>query len=150
MALGKFLAKKKTSVLYCSWLRNEFVDLYVGTVVGYNGPCTWDSVVQTGMKKEDFVQLYTPTPKYVVITIFRISGVARFFFCREERVIKMAAPNRSHEVKKKIVSMCGISFYLTRWFKVDELRRSQFFNLNIHLPRIWSSNAPASLALQLP
>jgi hypothetical protein len=100
MALGKFLAKK-TSVLYCIWLRDEFVDLYVETVVGYNGPCTWDSVVQNGMKKEDFVQLYKQTPKYMVITMFRISGVARFSFCREERVIKMAAPNRSHEVLKK-------------------------------------------------
>jgi hypothetical protein len=85
-------------VLYCSLLRDEFVDLHVRTVVGYNGPYTWDSVVQTGLKKKTyFFQLYKQTPKYMVITVFRISGVARFFCC-EERVIKMAAPERGHEI----------------------------------------------------
>jgi hypothetical protein len=96
MALDKFLAKKML-VLYYSWLQDTFVGLYVRTVMGYNGSCTWDSVVQTGMKKTDFVQLYKQPPKYMVITVFRIGGVARSF-CREERVIKMATRNRSHQV----------------------------------------------------
>lgn len=51
MALDKFLAKNML-VLYYSLLRGEFVGLYVRTVVGYNGPCTWDSVVHTGRKKK--------------------------------------------------------------------------------------------------
>lgn len=84
-------------VLYRSWLRDEFVDLYVRNMMGYNGPYTWDSVVQTGMKKADFVQLYKQTPKDMVITVFKISGVARVF-SHEEQVNKMTAPNRSHEV----------------------------------------------------
>jgi len=44
-------------VLYYSLLRGEFVGLYVRTVVGYNGPCTWDYVVHTGRKKAYFVQM---------------------------------------------------------------------------------------------
>lgn len=62
MALDKFLVKKML-VLYRSRLRDEFVDLYVRNVVGYSGSCTWDSVVQTGMKKAEFVQLYNKNPK---------------------------------------------------------------------------------------
>jgi hypothetical protein len=49
------------------------------------------------MKKADFVQLYKQTPKDMVITVFKISGVARVF-SHEEQVNKMTAPNRSHEV----------------------------------------------------
>jgi len=64
MALDKFLAKKML-VLYYSLLRDEFVGLYVRTVVGYNGPCTWDSVVHTGMKKKKsvFCSTVQATPK---------------------------------------------------------------------------------------
>ena len=69
--------------------------------MGYNGPCTWDSVVQTGMKKEDFVQLYKQTPKYMVITMFRISGVARFFFLSRGASNQNGCPKQESRSFKK-------------------------------------------------